>query len=32
MEPWIPFIVMTIFTIVTGILAFVAGALKRGEE
>ena len=32
MEPWIPFIVMIIFTIVTGIFAFAAGALKRGEE
>ena len=32
MEPWIPFIVMTVFTILTGILTFVAGALKKGEE
>ncbi|SNZ10077.1 hypothetical protein SAMN06265182_1720 [Persephonella hydrogeniphila] len=32
MEPWIPFIVMVIFTIVTGIVAFASGALKRGEE
>ncbi len=32
MEPWIPFIIMSVFTIFTAILAFVAGALKRGEE
>ncbi len=32
MDAWIPFIIMTVFTIFTGALAFLAGALKRGEE
>ncbi|RMA93243.1 hypothetical protein CLV39_1304 [Hydrogenothermus marinus] len=30
--PWEAFIIMTIFAIVTAVLAFVAGALKKGEE
>ncbi len=32
MEAWTAFIVMTIFAIVTAVLAFTAGALKKGEE
>ncbi len=32
MEGWTAFIVMIIFAIVTGIVAFIGGALKRGEE
>ncbi len=32
MEAWTAFIIMTIFAIVTAILAFAAGALKKGEE
>ena len=32
MGPWLAFIIMTAFAILTAILAFVAGALKKGEE
>ncbi len=32
MEAWTAFIVMVIFAIVTGIVAFLGGALKRGED
>lgn len=32
MEAWLAFIIMTVFTIITGIVAFLGGALKRGEE
>jgi hypothetical protein len=32
MEAWLAFIIMTAFTILTGIIAFVGGALKKGEE
>lgn len=32
MEAWTAFIVMTIFAIVTLIVAFIGGALKKGEE
>ncbi len=32
METWLAFIIMTAFAILTAILAFVAGALKKGEE
>ncbi len=32
MDAWLPFIIMTAFTILTGVLAVLAGALKRGEE
>lgn len=32
MEAWTAFIVMTIFAVVTAVLAFLSGALKKGEE
>jgi len=32
MEAWMPMIIMTAFTILTGIIAFVGGMLKKGEE
>jgi hypothetical protein len=32
MEAWMPFIIMTAFTILTVVLMFVAGALKKSEE
>jgi len=30
--PWTAFIVMTIFAVLTGVIAFISGALKKGEE
>ncbi|ACD66542.1 hypothetical protein SYO3AOP1_0915 [Sulfurihydrogenibium sp. YO3AOP1] len=32
MEAWLAFIIMTAFTILTGVIVFVGGMLKRGEE
>ncbi len=32
MEAWTAFIVMVVFAIITGIVAFLGGALKKGEE
>jgi hypothetical protein len=32
MEAWLAFIIMTAFTILTVVIAFVGGMLKRGEE
>ncbi len=32
MEGWTAFIVMVVFAIVTAIVAFIGGALKKGEE
>ncbi|SMP20117.1 hypothetical protein SAMN06264868_12012 [Venenivibrio stagnispumantis] len=32
MKAWMPMIIMTAFTILTGIIAFVGGMLKKGEE
>jgi hypothetical protein len=32
MEAWMPFIIMTAFTILTVVITFVAGALKKSEE
>jgi len=31
-NPWTAFIVMTIFTIITAIFAFVGGMLKKSED
>lgn len=32
MGAWLPFIIMTAFTILTGLVAFLGGMLKKGEE
>jgi len=32
MEAWLAFIIMTAFTILTVVIMFVGGALKKGEE
>ncbi len=32
MGAWTAFVVMVIFAVITGILAFVGGMLKKGEE
>jgi hypothetical protein len=32
MEAWMPFIIMATFTILTVVLIFAAGALKKSEE
>ncbi len=32
MEAWLAFIIMTAFAILTGVIAIISGALKRGEE
>ncbi len=32
MEAWVPFIIMTAFTVLTVGIVFLGGALKKGEE
>ncbi len=32
MEAWLAFIIMTAFSILTFVIAYVGGALKKGEE
>ncbi len=32
MEAWLAFIIMAGFAILTGIIALISGALKKGEE
>jgi|ADKK01.1.fsa_nt_gi hypothetical protein len=32
MEAWMPFIIMTAFTILAVVIMFAAGALKKSEE
>jgi hypothetical protein len=32
MEAWMPFIIMAAFTILTVVIMFAAGALKKSEE
>ncbi len=32
MEAWLAFIIMAAFAILTGVIAVISGALKRGEE
>jgi len=31
-NPWLAFIVMTVFTVLTGVVAFIGGALKKAED
>ncbi len=31
MEPWVPFIIILIASVITGATAFIAGALKKEE-
>lgn len=32
MEAWLAFVIMTAFTVLTGVVVWVGSALKKGEE